>query len=62
MKGGMAEPRSAATGTVDVNRRLELFDAATVRQDARQAGPDPAPAPKNRGWSREELYEEAANS
>ena len=40
----------------DTDRRLELFDAASERQRARQAGRDEAPAPAERGWSREDLY------
>lgn len=40
-----------------VEARLALFDAATERQEARQAGRR-APRPDSgRGWTREELYE-----
>jgi AbrB family looped-hinge helix DNA binding protein len=46
------EPRDA----VDVPRRIELFDAATVRQRARQVERPGAPVPRERGWSREDLY------
>jgi AbrB family looped-hinge helix DNA binding protein len=44
------EPRD-----LDVAERLELFDAATRRQQARQRGKR-TPKPAGRGWTREELY------
>jgi bifunctional DNA-binding transcriptional regulator/antitoxin component of YhaV-PrlF toxin-antitoxin module len=40
----------------DVEARLRLFDAATARQEARQARPR-AGGQTSRGWTREELYE-----
>lgn len=43
-----------------VEARLELFDAATRRQQRRQAGAADEPgAGVDRGWTREELYERA---
>jgi AbrB family looped-hinge helix DNA binding protein len=44
---------------VDPRRQLELFDAATARQQARNAATRPSAAP-DRGWTREELYDERA--
>ncbi len=41
----------------DSSRRLELFDAATARQRARQLGQRDVPAADGRGWTREDLYE-----
>ena len=41
---------------LDTEARLRLFDAATARQDARQARRR-APGQTSRGWTREELYE-----
>jgi len=47
-----------ATGTTtpDRDRRLELFDRATERQQRRQGRNRPR-APDDRGWRREDLYE-----
>ena len=39
-----------------VERRLELFDASTRRQRARERGRHLQPSRDGRGWSREELY------
>ena len=50
-------PQSARTRRADRALRLELFDAATGRQLARQRGIAPATAGGDRGWTREELYE-----
>lgn len=44
-----------AQGT-DTCERLELFDAATVRQRAREREGVGQAASADRGWSREELY------
>ena len=41
---------------LDVEARLRLFDAATVRQRAREAA-RPARGTGSRGWTREELYD-----
>ena len=43
-------------GPADRARRLELFDRATSRQQARQSGKRPRTAASERGWRREELY------
>jgi bifunctional DNA-binding transcriptional regulator/antitoxin component of YhaV-PrlF toxin-antitoxin module len=37
--------------------RLRLFDEATERQRHRQQGDKRRPAQRDRGWSREELYD-----
>lgn len=39
----------------DMRHKLRLFDAATERQRAREVG-TVAAAPRDRGWTREELY------
>ena len=49
-------PRGAGRKIRDVADRLRLFDLATARQRKRQRGVRPAEA-KDRGWTREELYE-----
>ena len=50
-------PAAAATGQIlDVEARLRLFDAATERQRAREAGGH-VRAAAGRGWTREELYD-----
>ena len=51
-------PASACTAlkTLDVQARLRLFDAATVRQRTREAGQCMRQS-STRGWTREELYE-----
>ena len=46
----------AATGGLDTEARLRLFDAATERQRLREAS-RPARRAETRGWTREELYE-----
>lgn len=43
------------TKALDVSTRLELFDAATERQRAREAN-QPARRASARGWTREALY------
>ena len=44
--------------TTSVETRLELFDAATDRQGARQHGRPREEAPStDRGWRRDELYD-----
>ena len=47
---------SAPAKGLDVETRLRLFDAATNRQQKREAERQPRRANK-RGWTREELYE-----
>lgn len=49
-------PGRTRTGEVDVERRLELFDRATIRQRRRQEESPRAPA-TDRGWTREDLYD-----
>ena len=46
----------APAARLDVEARLRLFDAATVRLRAREAA-RPARCTSSRGWTREELYE-----
>ncbi len=41
---------------LDTEARLRLFDAATDRQRAREAG-RPSRRAETRGWTREELYQ-----
>ncbi len=49
-------PRRERREAADPSRRLDLFDRATIRQQAREsASPEPAAA-ADRGWRREELY------
>ena len=36
--------------------RLELFDAATAREQARRGGGEPEHGLADRGWSRKDLY------
>jgi AbrB family looped-hinge helix DNA binding protein len=50
-------PRSRSRATNEIARRLELFDLATLRQEARQAKPKRRPPSlRDRGWRREDLY------
>jgi AbrB family looped-hinge helix DNA binding protein len=49
-------PPQAASPTRDRRERLRLFDQATARQRAREKGRTLPPA-KNRGWTREDLYD-----
>ncbi len=48
--------RSVSAAGLDVAARLRLFDAATARQQARQAEGGTRRA-ASRGWSRAELYD-----
>lgn len=50
------EGAERAPAGLDTEARLRLFDAATARQEARQAQRR-ARRPSSRGWTREELYE-----
>ena len=43
------------SGQLDVEARLRLFDAATLRQRVREAE-HPARRTDKRGWTRDELY------
>ncbi len=49
-------PKSARQEPADPRGRLDLFDAATARQNERQGERIDSPAPEGRGWSRDELY------
>ena len=46
----------APTDGLDIEARLRLFDAATARQQTREAGRQ-ARRTSTRGWTREDLYE-----
>jgi AbrB family looped-hinge helix DNA binding protein len=50
-------PRHAQPLRLSTDRRLELFDRATERQQLRQAGRKTSRNAAGRGWTREELYE-----
>lgn len=50
------EGADSAPADLDVEARLRLFDAATARQEERQARRR-ADGQSSRGWTREELYE-----
>ena len=50
-------PARAAPKARSPKARLELFDAATARQRAREAARGSLEPPGERGWSREELYD-----
>ena len=47
---------AAPTEELDIEARLRLFDAATARQQIREAARQARRA-STRGWTREELYE-----
>jgi AbrB family looped-hinge helix DNA binding protein len=49
-------PARAKPGADDVARRLQLFDQATQRQRRRKPAVE-EPASRDRGWSREALYD-----
>lgn len=49
-------PEARLDEVTDVARRLELFDAATVRQQARQAERGAKSDARGRGWDRNDLY------
>ena len=51
-------PAGGASATMlDVNERLELFDAATTRQHNSQARANSRGQARRRGWTREDLYQ-----
>ena len=50
LAGSVSAPR------LGVEERLALFDESTVRQKERDRGRRGRRPPKNRGWTREELY------
>jgi AbrB family looped-hinge helix DNA binding protein len=49
-------PPGRALPALDRKSRLKLFDAATERQRGRQPARRKARPPRDRGWTREELY------
>jgi len=49
-------PPTARQHPIDIAERLELFDRATERQQAREQGHSSSRAAE-RGWTREELYD-----
>lgn len=49
-------PASRAPAALDIERRLELFDHATRRQQRRKPGARRG-ARSGRGWRREDLYD-----
>jgi AbrB family looped-hinge helix DNA binding protein len=48
--------QSHSAKSLSIAERLRLFDAATRRQRKRDAAWGRIPTPKDRGWTREELY------
>ena len=50
-------PPDASVADASAETRLRLFDQATRRQRARQGKAPKRRRPKQRGWTREELYE-----
>lgn len=52
-------PKTRRRSVEERRLRLRIFDEATERQERRQAGRPPEQEPKDRGWTREELYERA---
>lgn len=52
-------PARSLPPALSAEEKLALFDAATKRQRARQKGKRSADVPRNRGWTREDLYERA---
>lgn len=53
---GIRLERPRARKPLSTEERLRLFDAATRRQRKRDAAWGRVPTPKDRGWTREELY------
>jgi len=49
-------PRKRSKPPLDRAARLKLFDEATARQRRRDAAWGKVAAPRDRGWTREELY------
>ena len=45
-----------ARGPLDTETRLQLFDQATARQHERDAARRSLKPPRQRGWTRDELY------
>lgn len=60
LEGGEAirvVPARAEAEDLTIERRLELFDAATKRQRERQRGKPAEASSEGRGWTRDDLYE-----
>ena len=54
----IAPPTAGASTTVlNVNERLELFEAATIRQRKRESLAELRKRTHRRGWTREDLYQ-----
>jgi AbrB family looped-hinge helix DNA binding protein len=49
-------PAARAIAPRGLAERLRLFDAASARLASRKRRVKAEPAPRNRGWTREELY------
>lgn len=52
-------PPGRRLNALDREARIRLFDAATERQRQRQSARPRARAARERGWTREDLYERA---
>ncbi len=51
-------PEARTFGRLSVEERLRIFDEATKRQEEREKTMKrPSTPPKDRGWTREELYD-----
>ena len=50
-------PPGGSTPALDIRARLDLFDQATQRQQARDAARAETERATDRGWTREELYD-----
>ena len=50
-------PPGGSKPALDIQARLDLFDQATQRQQARDAGGAENEPVTDRGWTREELYD-----
>lgn len=55
-------PQHARRPPFDAETRLRLFDEATARQKKRDAKWEGAVNPPDRGWTREDLYEDRGRS
>ncbi len=52
-------PSTRPAPAADLKLRLKLFDAGTERQRLRQSGRTRRRAVRDRGWTREDLYDRA---
>ena len=50
-------PKGRRRSPVDIRARLRRFDEATERQRRREAGRSFEREPKDRGWTREDVYD-----